>query len=29
MTMAEFGAFFKKDIANNLELVKAAKMPTQ
>ncbi len=29
MTMAEFGDFFKKDIANNLELVKAAKMPTQ
>jgi tripartite-type tricarboxylate transporter receptor subunit TctC len=29
MTMAEFGVFFKKDIANNLELVKAAKMPTQ
>jgi len=29
MTMAEFGAFFKKDIANNLALVKAAKMPTQ
>ena len=29
MTKAEFGAFFKKDIANNLELVKAAKMPTQ
>jgi tripartite-type tricarboxylate transporter receptor subunit TctC len=29
MTMAEFGAFFKKDVANNLELVKAAKIPTQ
>ena len=29
MTMAEFGAFFKKDVAANLELVKAAKMPTQ
>jgi tripartite-type tricarboxylate transporter receptor subunit TctC len=29
MTMAEFDAFFKKDIAKNLELVKAAKMPTQ
>lgn len=29
MTMAEFGVFFKKDIANNLELVKVAKMPTQ
>jgi tripartite-type tricarboxylate transporter receptor subunit TctC len=29
MTQAEFGAFFKKDVANNLELVKAAKIPTQ
>ena len=29
MTLAEFGAFFKKDVANNLELVKAAKIPTQ
>ena len=29
MTMTEFSAFFKKDVANNLELVKAAKMPTQ
>lgn len=29
MTMAEFGEFFKKDVANNLELVKAAKIPTQ
>ena len=29
MTMTEFGAFFKKDVANNIELVKAAKMPTQ
>ena len=29
MTMAEFGAFFKKDVANNLALVKAAKIPTQ
>jgi len=29
MTLAEFGAFFKKDIADNLELVKAAKIPTQ
>ncbi len=29
MTLAEFSAFFKKDIADNLELVKAAKIPTQ
>lgn len=29
MTLVEFGAFFKKDVANNLELVKAAKIPTQ
>lgn len=29
MTMTEFGAFFKKDVANNLALVKAAKIPTQ
>ena len=29
MTLAEFGAFFKKDVANNLELVKVAKIPTQ
>ena len=29
MTHAEFGAFFKKDVADNLELVKAAKIPTQ
>jgi hypothetical protein len=29
MTMVEFGAFFKKDVANNLELVKAAKIPKQ
>jgi len=29
MTLAEFGAFFKKDVADNLELVKAAKIPTQ
>lgn len=29
MTLAEFGEFFKKDVANNLELVKTAKIPTQ
>ena len=29
MTQAEFGAFFKKEVADNLELVKAAKIPTQ
>jgi len=29
MTVAEFGAFFKKDIADNLALVKAAKIPRQ
>jgi tripartite-type tricarboxylate transporter receptor subunit TctC len=29
MTMTEFGAFFKKDVANNLELVRAAKIPQQ
>ncbi len=29
MTLEEFGAFFKKDVADNLELVKAAKIPTQ
>jgi tripartite-type tricarboxylate transporter receptor subunit TctC len=29
MTMGEFGAFFKKEVANNLELVKAAKIPKQ
>ena len=29
MTVAEFGAFFKKDIADNLALVKAAKIPVQ
>jgi len=29
MTLAAFGAFFKKDIADNMELVKAAKIPTQ
>jgi len=29
MTLAEFGTFFKKDVADNLDLVKAAKIPTQ
>src|SRR5262249_53783613 len=29
MTVAEFGSFFKKDVAANLELVKAAKIPRQ
>lgn len=29
MTLAEFGAFFKKDVAANLELVQAANMPRQ
>jgi hypothetical protein len=29
MTVAEFGAFFKDEIAANLALVKAAKIPTQ
>jgi tripartite-type tricarboxylate transporter receptor subunit TctC len=29
MTLSEFGAFFRKDVADNLELVKAAKIPTQ
>jgi tripartite-type tricarboxylate transporter receptor subunit TctC len=29
MTLAEFGAFFKKDIADNLALVKAANIPKQ
>ena len=29
MTVAEFGAFFKEEIAANLALVKAAKIPTQ
>ena len=29
MTLAEFGSFFEKDVAANLELVKAAKIPTQ
>ena len=29
MTVAEFGEFFKKDIAANLELVKAAKIERQ
>jgi len=29
MTLAEFGEFFKKDVANNLELVKAANIPRQ
>ena len=29
MSQAEFSAFFKQDISNNLELVKAAKIPTQ
>lgn len=29
MTLAEFGSFFKKDVAANLELVKAAKIPRQ
>src|SRR5262249_61610164 len=29
MTLAEFGSFFKKDVAANLELVEAAKIPRQ
>jgi tripartite-type tricarboxylate transporter receptor subunit TctC len=29
MTVAEFQDFFKKDIAANLELVKAGNIPTQ
>jgi tripartite-type tricarboxylate transporter receptor subunit TctC len=29
MTLAEFGAFFRKDVAANLELVKAAQIPRQ
>jgi len=29
MTLAEFVSFFKKDVAANLELVKAAKIPRQ
>jgi tripartite-type tricarboxylate transporter receptor subunit TctC len=29
MTVAEFQAFFQKDVAANLELVKAAKIPVQ
>src|SRR5262249_25929714 len=29
MTLAEVGSFFKKDVAANLELVKAAKIPRQ
>jgi tripartite-type tricarboxylate transporter receptor subunit TctC len=29
MTLAEFGEFFKKDIASNLQLVEAAKIPKQ
>jgi tripartite-type tricarboxylate transporter receptor subunit TctC len=29
MTLAEFGAFFKKDVASNLALVEAAKIPRQ
>ena len=29
MTLAEFGAFFKKDVAANLELVKTANIPRQ
>jgi len=29
MTLEEFGAFFKKDVAANLELVKTANMPRQ
>jgi tripartite-type tricarboxylate transporter receptor subunit TctC len=29
MTQAQFQDFFKKDIAANLELVKAANIPTQ
>jgi tripartite-type tricarboxylate transporter receptor subunit TctC len=29
MTLAEFQAFFRKDVAANLELVKAAKIPVQ
>ncbi len=29
MTQAQFAKFFKKDVTNNLALVKAAKIPTQ
>jgi hypothetical protein len=29
MTLKEFGAFFEKDVAGNLELVKTAKIPRQ
>jgi hypothetical protein len=29
MTVAEFDQFFKDDVANNLDLVKAAKIPRQ
>ena len=29
MTVAEFDRFFKDDVANNLELVKAANIPRQ
>jgi hypothetical protein len=29
MTVAEFGPFFKDDVATNLELVKAANIPRQ
>jgi tripartite-type tricarboxylate transporter receptor subunit TctC len=29
MTVAEFGRFFKDDVATNLELVKAANVPKQ
>ena len=29
MTIEEFGAFFKKNVANNLELVRATKTPQQ
>ena len=29
MTMAQFGKFFRDDVAANIALVKAAKIPTQ
>ena len=29
MTLSEFGSFFKKDVAANMELVQAANMPRQ
>jgi tripartite-type tricarboxylate transporter receptor subunit TctC len=29
MTLAEFGSFFRKDVAANLELVQAANIPRQ